>query len=431
MRHRLRSLVVPLSLAAAVTALPGLPVATTGPASAAPSERRAAGTAERRIDYRQWSGDTLAAGRLTRAEVRRGAVRIAEGGSGSPAETGLWTSPWVAPGFDLTELVPSWEAGTPGASSIVVEVRGRSGSRTSSWDTISVWAKGDQDVQRTSGSAQTDDLGRVLYDTWLADGLSAYQLRVTLRRRSGGDASPRLETAGAMVSRLPSATGVTTSTPGVDRGAALGRTLAVPRYSQMVHRGSYAQYGGGGEAWCSPTSTAMVLAYYDALPPRSAYSWVRAGHPDPEVVHLARVTYDESYGGTGTWPFNTAYAASRTGSAFVTRLRSLREAERFIAAGIPLVASVRFGSGELSGAPISSTNGHLLVVVGFTRDGDVVVNDPAASSNQGVRRTYDRGQFEDVWLRRNGSGGGGSGGLVYVVRDAAHPVPERTAPHNW
>ena len=115
----------------------------------------------------------------------------------------------------------------------------------------------------------------------------------------------------------------------------------------------------------------------------------------------------------------------------MTRLRNLREAERFIAAGIPLVASVRFGAGELSGAPISSTNGHLLVVVGFTRDGDVVVNDPAASGNSGVRRTYDRGQFEDVWLRRNASGSGGSGGLVYVVNDAAHPLPNRTAPHNW
>ena len=202
----------------------------------------------------------------------------------------------------------------------------------------------------------------------------------------------------------------------------------MPRYSQMVHRGSYTQYGGGGEAWCSPTSLTMVLAYYDALPPPSTYSWVRDGHPDREVVHVARATYDTSYGGTGTWPFNTAYAASQTGSAFVTRLRNLREAERFIAAGIPLVASVRFGAGELSGSPISSTNGHLMVVVGFTDDGDVVVNDPAASGSSGVRRTYDRGQFEDVWLRRNASGSGGSGGLVYVVNDAAHPLPNRTGP---
>ena len=56
-------------------------------------------------------------------------------------------------------------------------------------------------------------------------------------------------------------------------------------------------------------------------------------------------------------------------SAFVTRLRSLSEAESLIAAGIPVIASVSFSSGGLYGAPISSTAGHLLVIVGFTRHG--------------------------------------------------------------
>jgi hypothetical protein len=205
----------------------------------------------------------------------------------------------------------------------------------------------------------------------------------------------------------------------------------------MVHEGEYPQYDGGGEAWCSPTSTTMVLDYYDALPPARQYRWVDPDYPDRVVAHVARMTYDKGFGGTGNWPFNTGYAASRTGAedggAFVTRLRSLGEAERFIAAGIPLIASITFGSGELSGAPISSTSGHLLVIVGFTKDGDVVVNDPAASSRAGVRRTYDRGQFEDAWLKRYASGSSmrGSGGLVYVIHDAAHPLPPRGDNHNW
>ena len=106
-------------------------------------------------------------------------------------------------------------------------------------------------------------------------------------------------------------------------------------------------------------------------------------HVDPWVDHAARMTYDHAYSGTGNWPFNTAYAATRTDHAFVTRLRSLREAGLFIEAGIPLVASISFGSGELDGAPIGATNGHLLVIVGFTDDGDVIVNDPAAREAQG------------------------------------------------
>ena len=87
------------------------------------------------------------------------------------------------------------------------------------------------------------------------------------------------------------------------------------------------------------------------------------------------------------------------------------------------MASIAFGAGELDGAPISASNGHLLVIVGFTKRGNVVVNDPAARTASGVRRTYDRGQFEDAWIPT-------SGGLVYVIRDRAHPLPG--GPHsNW
>jgi hypothetical protein len=191
--------------------------------------------------------------------------------------------------------------------------------------------------------------------------------------------------------------------------------LDVPRYSQMIHRGEFPKYGGGGEAWCSPTSTAMVLGYYGRLPAPSSYAWV-GPRTDPWVDEVARRTYDHAYKGTGNWPFNTAYAARLAGKAFVTRLRSLREAERFIVAGLPVVASISFGRGELDGAPISATSGHLLVIVGFTRTGNVVVNDPAASNASGVRRVYKRGQLERAWL-------GGSGGTTYVIHDAAHPLP--------
>jgi hypothetical protein len=118
--------------------------------------------------------------------------------------------------------------------------------------------------------------------------------------------------------------------------------------------------------------------------------------------------------------------------AFVTRFASLRDVERFIAAGIPVITSVSFRTGELRNAPIGGTNGHLLVVVGFTESGDVVVNDPAADPRQDeqVRRVYDRGQFEDVWLRR-GTSAGGSGGLAYVVRDADHSLPARQGATSW
>lgn len=385
-------------------------------AQSAQSALAAQAAAARRIDYTSWDTPAeLRSGTLESLRVTGGRLALVTG-----TDSGRWTSPWARPGFGLTRLIASWSARTPGDSRVVVEVRGRSGATISSWDTLAVWASGDRFVRRTTDSGQADDLALVNVDTWVVPaGLRAYQLRVTLARAAGQAATPSLDSVGAMSSLLPDVSDVATSRPGVGRGI----VLDVPRYSQMVHRGHYPEYGAGGEAWCSPTSTSMVLGYYDALPAPAAYSWVPAGHVDPWVDHAARMTYDADYAGTGNWPFNTAYAASQTGHAFVTRLRSLREAERFIAAGIPLVASIAFGRGELSGAPISASAGHLLVIVGFTDTGDVVVNDPAAATRAGVRRTYDRGQFEDAWIPT-------SGGTVYVITDDAHPLPANS-PGSW
>ena len=394
------------------------PLLAVAPAEAAPAPRR--------ISYAEWRAGDLGAGRLDGTSMVDGAVRVTDAiatrsHGGRTYRVGRWTSPWQQPGFDLTELIASWQARTPGRSWVEVQVRGRTGGgRLSSWDTLARWAATARGIDRTTVSGQSDDLASVNVDTWqAAGGLAGWQLRVNLMK--SGRTSPRLQAVGAVASRMPDVDGVATSTPG---DAASGVVLDVPRWSQMVHSGHYPTWGGGGQAWCSPTSTSMVLGYYDALPARQAYGWVPDDHPQPWIDHGARMTFDHGYDGTGNWPFNTAYAAGLTGGpAFVTRLASLRQAERFIAAGIPLVASVSFGPGELDGAPISSTAGHLLVIVGFREDGDVVVNDPAARTNRGVRRTYDRGQFEDAWLPA-------SDGLVYVITDDEHPLPGGPSP-GW
>jgi hypothetical protein len=352
--------------------------------------------------------------------VRKGALVLAETSAsrrygGTRYDVGQWTSAWTSPGFGVTELIGSWQAATPRNSWVEVRVRGRVGEQTSSWDVLGRWAANDRRVRRTSVAGQGDDLAHVAVDTWKVEdpgGVASYQVQVRLMRRSGATSpSPSVDALHAVATRLPAAL-PSVSAP----GPAAGVTLDVPRYSQMSHVGHSPKYGGGGEAWCSPTSTSMVLGYYDRLPAPATYAWVGAGHTDPWVDQAARATYDAAYEGTGNWAFNTAFAATLADEAFVTRLPDLRAAERYVAAGIPLVASVSFRSGELSGAPISSTAGHLLVIVGFTESGDVVVNDPASRSRSGVRRTYDRAELEAAWL-------GGSGGVVYVIRDAAHPLP--------
>lgn len=208
----------------------------------------------------------------------------------------------------------------------------------------------------------------------------------------------------------------------------LGREviLDVPTFSQETHVGQYPQWDNGGEAWCSPTSSSMVLAWWRRGPNAADLSWVDPSYADPQVDYAARNTYDYVYEGCGNWPFNTAYTSRFGLEGFVTRLRSLAEAEPFIAAGMPVITSVSFKSSELDGAGYS-TNGHLMVLVGFTADGDPVMNDPAShliADDKQVRVTYKRGQFENVWVPH-------SGGTVYLNHPARWRLPR--APHeaNW
>jgi hypothetical protein len=339
-----------------------------------------------------------------------------------------WVSPAVTPGHLFTSLVPSWNATTPGDSWLEVEARvSRDGMHCTRWFTLGRWSDSDQGVAPTSVSGQSCAEGVVDTDELRAhDGVtwSTYQLRLTLHRGPASDAVPTVTLVGAVVAHpgehgVPPAV-VSTSSTGRGRSAV---ELAVPAYSQQLRRNGYP----GGTSWCSPTSTSMVLAFWGRGPSEVDLSGIGPDVPDPAVVHAARRVRDHAFG-SGNWSFNTAYAAGYGVEAFVTRLRSMDEAELFLEAGIPLVASVSFRREELDGAGYD-TSGHLLVVVGFDEAGDVVCNDPASHqvpSNDAVRVVFDRKQLEKAWLD-------GSGGLVYVVRPPDVPLPPLAVPAepNW
>jgi hypothetical protein len=166
-------------------------------------------------------------------------------------------------------------------------------------------------------------------------------------------------------------------------------------------------YPGGGTVWCSPTAVSMALAY-----------WQRETGPcEPRVRDAVAGVYDFLYDGHGNWPFNTAFASARGFEAWVGRFTTMAEAERWLDAGVPLVISYAWGKGDLAGAPIPSSNGHLALLVGFDADGNPVVNDPAAAADADVRRTYPREELETLWLKH-------SGGTVYAIYPAGWPIPE-------
>jgi peptidase C39-like protein len=344
---------------------------------------------------------------------------------------GTWTSQPYPLSFPFNELVSSWNAQTPAGTWIQSKVRplidDGNGVHWAKWYILGRWSSGDSDFHRTSVGGQGDADGYVAIDTFYTKDhpAVAYQLELTLFRRVGSGATPTATRFSAVASNLtnqkntfPSQTTMGGQT--IDLGAP--NPLAFPSYSQELHHGEYPQFDNGGEAWCSPTSSAMVVGYWGHAPDPSNFQYVYADYPDvvdPVVDYTARMVFDYHYDGAGNWPFNAAYAASQGLVADVTQLHDLSEAEAFIKDRIPLVASVAWHSNKLDTA-IKSTNGHLLVIGGFTGDGNVIAYDPASPDDASVRHVYDRAQFERAWIMA-------SGGIVYVDRPAASATPNLEA----
>ncbi|GGW33697.1 membrane protein [Streptomyces xantholiticus] len=346
-------------------------------------------------------------------------------------EYATWTSPEHRSSVPATEVIASWNADTPAGTWLQVELGGRySDGSATPWFVMGRWAAGDMDIRRTSVDGQGDGRASIWTDTFSVDDaasglrLDAYRLRLTLYRRPGSGLTPTVWRLGAMASDVPDRFGVPASEPG------LARELIVPRYSQNTHVGRYPEYDNGGEAWCSPTSSQMIIEYWGRKPSADDLAWVNPDFDDPQVCHAARHTYDHQYEGCGNWPFNAAYAATyRDMNAVVTRLSSLTDLETLIAAGIPAITSQSFLKEELTGAGYG-TAGHLMTVIGFTADGDVIANDPASTSNEAVRRVYRRAEWEKIWLRTkryNATGKvvSGTGGVCYLYWPT-HPTPDQS-----
>jgi len=434
--------------AGAVVAPAGVAGATEG----APDGAGGAPPSGARITATHWEGiRDLRRGEWDNLRPGAGGTLVVRHGGGEPTEyidpfgdgaavaydTGTWTSPVVQTGYAVDESVTSWNATTPTGTWVEVEFRGRKADGVwTKWFVMGRWASGNDfepadgavgDIHRTSVDGQSDDDAALYTDTFVArtgHEPDAFQTRVTLYRPVGTRATPRLEGVTTMTNEyLPSSRYTGTS------AFTLGRhvELDVPGFSQNIHRGEYPEFGGGGQVWCSPTSTTMVQYSYGRRfeVPRAELAGIEAPNGDPQVDYAAINTWDYAYEGAGNWPFNTAYAHRFGTESFVTRLRSLAEAERFVAAGVPLVMSVNFTEDQMPEAGYG-TDGHLLVLVGFTADGDPIINDPNKPSDDAVRNVYTRENFERVWQTS-------TDGLTYVIhpRHVKLPRTPAGATPNW
>src|SRR5579859_2597950 len=281
----------------------------------------------------------------------------------------------IASSIDFNQLIVSWNADAPAGTFLTVEARAMEPDHQTRFYTLGRWTPDNAVFPRTSVHGQADADGKVATDTlMLNQPAQAVQIRLTL----GGTnlSGPSLKFLGLSFSN--------TRSPKAERPpnqTAWGKILSAPEISQE----SYPQEQG----WCSPTAVSMVLGYWAD----------RLHRPElkRDVPEVAAAVYDDDYTGTGNWPFNTAYAGNFPGMrAFVTRFDDLDELEDWVAAGIPVIISARWNLLQ-PGRP-DTGNGHLVVCIGFTNNGDVVVNDPATNlKTSQIRHIYGRENVRRAW----------------------------------
>lgn len=140
-----------------------------------------------------------------------------------------------------------------------------------------------------------------------------------------------------------------------------------------------------GKRICSPTALAMTL---------------QAARPGIDWMSVVEACHDGRF--YGSWPLAIQCAGRHGRLGAVEAVTSWRPVLEVLRAGSPVVASIRFGRGELPGAPLPETGGHLVTVYGIDGE-EVFVCDPAAPDHDSVPRRYGLGAFTAAWMRHRGA----------------------------
>ena len=159
-------------------------------------------------------------------------------------------------------------------------------------------------------------------------------------------------------------------------------SLDLPGYSQMDASAALRM------RICSPTCVRMVLDFH--------------GHA-AEPNSLIADCYDQASDLYGVWPTNIMAAANRGMLGGVETFGNMHEAGALLSKAVPVITSIRFTPGALTGAPLTDSAGHLVVLSGI--DGAwVQVADPAAPNAEDVIRRYALDEFSRAWLDHRGIG---------------------------
>lgn len=346
------------------------------------------------------SPDAFAGGTLDHAAIlpsgsARARIVLDDRREKSFPRRGVWTSAVRTAPFPIYELIPSYNAHCPPDTGIRFQARVRVDGEWSPWLYFGRWGRSVVADRREDRPVTEFPHGKVEIDTLvLRRPADAYQVRIVLQSLSANPAGP-----GPTVRRVAAVASGPVRDP--DRRREL---LAPPPAAGRWDRSLPVPFIPQGDAptavigeVCSPTSVTMVCQFFG----------VGRGLTDN-----AMAIYDEESRIFGNWNRAVQRAGELGLDAWITRFRTWEQVRAQIAAGTPVIASIKFEKGVMPNNPIyQDTDGHLIVIRGFTPDGDVIVNDPA-SREKGNGVVYKSQELGAAWFN--------AGGVAYIIRPASN-----------
>lgn len=169
----------------------------------------------------------------------------------------------------------------------------------------------------------------------------------------------------------------------------------VPNFRQ----GGSDAYSPNGQSWrpfayCGPTSLQMVMSYYGVN--KSRDYWGLTVPSTGQQVRTAQSrgqVYLLNQGATYQPMVEMAKKHGLSGSRMV-QPNSIEGMKRSIAQGRPQIVSIKGTINYIAPQRYSrNTAGHVIVVVGVTGDGNLIVNDPAT----GQKHTITGSSFRSIW----------------------------------
>lgn len=273
--------------------------------------------------------------------------------------------------FPVNNVVPSWNLDIPDGTGYRTEVRAVNGGTSTIWYEVARQGYLPENVKRD----QSDKYGDIEWDTLVLNSTwPQIEYRVTLYTSQVG-VTPTLRLMSICYADTNSLISYT-PLPGTGTTA----SLPVPWRSQYW-------VPDIGPVICGPTSLSMALDYYGC---------------DLPTETVAADCYDDYNHGYGNWPLIAQAGAKRGFKSYTFRANGQQPLRDQFTAGNAVIMSMAYSTGELTNSPISSTSGHLVLMVGVTATGDYICNDPAGADSRWDHVVYNANQIAHVWLYHAG-----------------------------